>query len=225
MLRNHKPPGDRLQKYYGIIYEIALILSLVIFLVAFKVRLKPEEHKIEQVQKQEAVKMEDVEQTKQQNQPPPPPRPQVPVEVPNDEIVQEQSFDLNTELDLDQKLTLPPPPKQEETKEKKEEEEEIFVIVEQEPKLIGGLESLQQLIKYPQMAREAGIEGRVYVQFIINKNGEVEDPTVIRGIGGGCDQEALRVVKKAKFVPGRQRGRAVRVQFVLPIRFKLEHNS
>lgn len=225
MLSNHKPPGDRLQKYYGITYEIALILSLVIFLVAFKVRFKPEEHKIEQVQQQETVNMEDVVQTKQQNQPPPPPRPQVPVEVPNNEIVQEQSFDLNTELDMDQKLTLPPPPKQEEKTKKNDEEEEVFVVVEQEPKLIGGLNALQQMIKYPQLAREAGIEGRVYVQFIINKNGEVEDPNVIRGIGGGCDQEALRVVKKAKFVPGRQRGRAVRVRFVLPIRFKLERNS
>jgi TonB family protein len=103
-------------------------------------------------------------------------------------------------------------------------EEDYFVVVEDMPELIGGLETLQRNIRYPQMARRAGIEGRVYVQFIVNEEGGVENARVIRGIGGGADEEALRVVQNAKFTPGMQRGRPVRVQYSLPIFFRL-HDS
>lgn len=101
----------------------------------------------------------------------------------------------------------------------------VFVVVENMPRLIGGLKSIQQKIKYPEMARKAGIEGRVYVQFIVGTDGKVENPQVIKGIGGGCDKEALRVVKQAKFKPGVQRGKPVPVQFSLPIVFKLDHGT
>ncbi|WP_249067047.1 energy transducer TonB [Halalkalibaculum roseum] len=73
------------------------------------------------------------------------------------------------------------------------------------------------------MARKAGIEGQVYVQFVVNKEGNVEDPRVTRGIGGGADDEALRCVKQSKFKPGRQRGQPVRVQYSLPVIFKLQN--
>jgi len=102
-----------------------------------------------------------------------------------------------------------------------DEKEDFFVVVEEMPQLIGGLESLASQIEYPEMARRAGIEGRVFIQFIVNEEGEVEHPRVIRGIGGGVDEEALRVVSQAKFTPGVQRGKAVRVQYALPINFRL----
>ena len=73
------------------------------------------------------------------------------------------------------------------------------------------------------MARKAGIEGRVIVQFIVNEEGKVENPRVIRGIGGGCDEEALRAASNALFKPGRQRGEPVRVQYSLPVIFKLQN--
>ena len=90
------------------------------------------------------------------------------------------------------------------------------------PELIGGLGSLQKEIEYPERALRANIEGRVYVRFIVNEKGEVENPEVVRGIGGGCDEEALRVVKMAKFKPGLQRGIPVRVQYNLPIIFRIK---
>ncbi len=90
------------------------------------------------------------------------------------------------------------------------------------PELIGGLAGLQARIKYPEMARRAGIEGRVIVQFIVNEDGTIENPRVIRGIGGGCDEEALKAVSQTKFKPGRQRGEPVRVQYSLPVIFKLQ---
>lgn len=98
---------------------------------------------------------------------------------------------------------------------------DYFVVVEDMPELIGGLRELQRNIRYPEVARRAGIEGRVYVQFVINEQGDVENPQILRGIGGGADEEALRVVRMAKFTPGMQRGRPVRVQYSLPIFFRL----
>lgn len=99
--------------------------------------------------------------------------------------------------------------------------EDHFVAVEKMPELIGGLESIMTKIQYPEEAKKAGIEGRVYVQFIVNKQGDVENAKVIRGIGGGADEEALRVVRQAKFKPGYQQGEPVRVQYSIPIFFQL----
>jgi protein TonB len=90
------------------------------------------------------------------------------------------------------------------------------------PKMIGGQEWLYSNIEYPERARRAGIEGRVIIQFIVNKKGEVENAKVVRGIGAGCDKAALEVIKKARFTIGRQRGRAVRVKMTQAIFFQLQ---
>ena len=105
--------------------------------------------------------------------------------------------------------------------EPEEPEDNFFVVVEQMPQLMGGLKNLQEKVRYPQEARRMGIEGRVTVQFIVNEKGEPTNLRVIRGIGGGCDEEALRLVKQARFKPGMQRGVPVRVQYSLPIVFRL----
>lgn len=104
-------------------------------------------------------------------------------------------------------------------------DDDYFIVVEQMPELIGGLADLQQNIQYPEMAKRAGIEGRVVVQFIVNEEGKVENPQVIRGIGGGADEEALKVVKQAKFKPGMQQGEPVPVQYSLPIFFRLQSDN
>lgn len=101
------------------------------------------------------------------------------------------------------------------------ETEEFFVVVEKMPELKGGMAKLQESIKYPDSARRAGIQGRVTVQFIVNEEGKVENAKVVRGIGGGCDEEALKAVQKAEFYPGYQRGEPVRVQYSLSLTFRL----
>ncbi len=224
-MRRSKLPEDKLKKYYSLLLEIGLIVSLVLAIVAFKVRLQPQNTDKDLTEEQETVNIEDVVRTKHQKEPPTPPRPQVPQEVPNDEVVEEGNININAELNMDQKLDIPAPPDNKGSDTANGNEEQVFVIVEQPPELIGGLQDLQQKIEYPEMARKAGIEGRVHLQFIINKNGEVENPTVVRGIGGGCDKEALRVIKQAEFKPGRQRGRPVRVRYSMPIVFKLDKSN
>lgn len=108
---------------------------------------------------------------------------------------------------------------------KTEPGEDYFVAVEDMPELKGGLADLQKEITYPEEAREAGDEGRVIVQFIVNEQGEVEKPQIMRGVSESLDEEALRVVREAEFIPGRQRGQPVRVQYSLPIVFKLPSST
>ncbi len=101
------------------------------------------------------------------------------------------------------------------------DDREIFTIVEEMPVLLGGANAIYQYLRYPEIARRAGIEGRVIVQFVIDQEGNVVDPVVVRGIGGGCDEAALEAVTNLKFSPGRQRGRPVKVRYSLPITFRL----
>ena len=217
MKNSRKKPKADLRKYYTVFLELGLVVVLIIFIAAMKVDFRSAAQDTDLTEEQEVVEMEEIERTKQEEKPPPPPRPQVPVEVPNDEIVEDQDINLDAEINLDEPLDMPPPPEEE------EEEEDFFVVVENMPELIGGMKKLQGCVKYPEMARKAGIEGRVIVQFVVNKQGNVEDPRVIRGIGGGADEEALRCVKQAEFKPGRQRGQPVRVQYSLPVIFKLQN--
>lgn len=228
--RNLKPnhdirrkPEDNLRNYYTVFLEIGLILALLIMTVLVRIHFTTSETELPVFNEQEAIQMEEIVQTEQRVKVPPPPRPPVPVAVPNDEIIEDVNIDINAELDFDMKLDLPPAPPEQAVNEKEvEEEEDFFVLVEQMPELIGGLQSLQKDIEYPELAIRANIEGRVYVRFIVNEKGEVVSPEIIRGIGGGCDEEALRVVKTAKFRPGLQRGRPVRVQYNLPVIFRLQ---
>ena len=102
-----------------------------------------------------------------------------------------------------------------------EEPTPVFVVVEEMPELIGGLAALQREIRYPVIARKAGIEGRVILQFIIDEQGRVTESKVVRGIGGGCDEEALRAFQTMRFRPGKQRGKPVKVKMSLPVTFRL----
>ena len=105
-------------------------------------------------------------------------------------------------------------------------EEEVFVVVEEEPEFPGGMEALYRYlasnIKYPELAKKEKIQGTVYVSFVVEKDGSVTNIKVLREIGGGCSEEAVRVVRQMpKWKPGRQRGQRVRVQYNLPIKFSL----
>ncbi len=218
MVNERKQAGVDLRRSYNILLQSGLIIALLFIIGLVRINLYSEPPAPPPVEEQEEIMMEEVIQTKQIETPPPPPRPPVPVEVPNDEIIEDEILDLDAELDLDGPLDLPPPPPPSD-----DDEEDFFVVVETMPQLKGGLADLQRKVKYPEMARRAGIEGRVTVQFIVNEQGKVENPRVIRGIGGGCDEAALEAVRQASFSPGMQRGRPVRVQYSLPIVFRLQN--
>lgn len=224
--RKIKKEGADLRDYYVILWETGLVLTLLFFIILFRIDFMPqqeEDHYV--VEAQEEVVMEEIVQTRQREAVPPPPRPPVPVEVPNDEIFEDIDIEIDAELDMFTESRLPPPPPPSAEEEAEDEEEDFFVFVEEMPQLKGDLAELQAQIRYPELARRAQIEGRVHIQFVVNEQGKVEDPQVIRGIGGGCDEEAVRVVKLAEFTPGLQRGKPVRVQYSMPIYFKLREKD
>lgn len=213
-----------MRKRYPVFIEVGFLLALGLLIFAFKVDMQASSDFVVPETEQEVIVLDEIKPTKQIEQPPPPPKPPVPVEVPDDEILEDEALDLDASLDIDEPIadTPPPPPAPVEEEEAEEEEPEIFVIVEDMPELIGGLASIQSKIKYPEIAKKAGVEGRVIVQFVIDREGNVTDPQVVRGIGGGCDEEAVRAVLQAKFKPGKQRGKPVPVRMSLPVTFKLK---
>lgn len=151
-------------------------------------------------------------------QPPPPPPPVVQIEIVKDEeIIHEEEI---PEVEIEEEDEIEPDIIDEEI-----DEEEIFMIVENQPEFPGGNGALfnfiNKNIKYPIQAIEMEIEGMVVVQFVVNKKGEINDVKIIKSLGGGCDEEAIRIVKSMpKWKAGRQRGKPVNVSFNLPLRFQ-----
>lgn len=230
----HRMPGRRrpyredadLRAEYPINVEIGVILSLLVLIFAFRIDLPQQQGDfLIQMEAPETVDIEEIRQTEQETEPPPPPRPPAPVEVPNDIIIKDEPLDLDASLDLDEPVVPqgpPPPPEPEEDEAEEDEEDEIFVVVEERPELIGGMEALHGEIEYPEFAKRAGLEGTVYVEFVITPEGNVDDPRVTRGVHRLLDEEALRAVQQMKFEPGKQRGRPVHVRMALPVRFRID---
>ena len=105
------------------------------------------------------------------------------------------------------------------------EEPLICYVVDKMPEVIGGLDSLQIRLKYPPEALINKVEGKVYVLASVDTTGDVSDVKIIKGIGYGCDEEALRVTSNAKFNPALTRGRKIKCQIVIPIKFELPKNK
>jgi len=224
-----KNPKADLEKRRGLYLEIGLVVVLVATLVAFNVKSYDKEEK-EQFERMVSEEQEEIIiQTQEQELPPPPPPEQPEVttefEVVEDDAEVTNELVVNAEVTEDTKNIEITPVVVDE--EEEEEEQQIFTVVENDPEFPGGMEALYkylaQNIKYPQLARDNNITGRVYVTFVVERDGSITGCRVLRDIGGGCGQEAIRVVKSMpKWTPGKQRGKAVRVQFNLPVNFNLQ---
>ena len=225
-MEQKKNPQADLNKKWWLFYFIGLTVTLGLTLFAFEYKSYDDQGLMELGQVDDDFEdIMDIPPTEQP--PPPPPVVQLPeiIEVPDEEEIEEE-----IEVDLDVEVT-------EETviedivfEEAPEEEEveQIFTIVEDKPQFPGGdaamYKYLGKSIDYPSQARRMGIEGRVFVQFIVGKDGKIRDVQAIKGIGAGCDEEAVRVIKAMpKWKPGKQRGRPVQVRMVLPVFFKLNN--
>ena len=226
-MEEKKSPKANLENKKLMFIQIGMIISLLIAWLAFEHKTYDKREIDPSLLRQtEVVEEEMVEITKQEEQ-----KPQ-PVEVPKQttqlEIVQDdvevEDIEINAEVDQQEVIEEYVPV---EVEEEEVQEQEIFQIVEEMPSYPGGEQKLMEYvaknIKYPQIARETGIQGRVFVGFVVEPDGSVSNVKVLRGIGGGCDEEAMRVVKSMpKWKPGKQRGKAVRVSYMLPVNFKLQ---
>ncbi len=167
----------------------------------------------------------DIQQTQQETTPPPPPPPVKEVEVLNvvEDDVETETIEISSEDNDADTVVIAPPVQVEE-----EEEEVVFVIVETMPEFPGGQQALfkylSENVKYPAIAQENGIQGRVICQFVVNKDGAIVDVEVVRSGGDpSLDKEAIRVIKSMpKWKPGKQRGKAVRVKYTVPVNFRLQ---
>jgi len=212
-----KNPKADLRKLYHRTFEISLIIALVTLIAAFK--FSPDASKIELInpEKPDLITVEDIINTVQKPDIPPPPKaPQLivaTIDNPPDNFLPP---------DIDDYTPVPLPDVPPTKPDVDNSEDIIFVVVEDMPSPIGGLKALQEKVHYTEIARRAGIEGTVYIQAKISKNGDVVDATVIKGLGAGLDEEALNAVKLTKFIPGKQRGRPVNVKMTIPVKFVLK---
>ncbi|MFZ9981913.1 MAG: energy transducer TonB [Cyclobacteriaceae bacterium] len=214
-----------LTKTSTLFFSLGLTLTLGIVLTAFE--WKEMEEQAELLAGKTINTADEIMEVPPTDIPPPPPpqiqQPQV-VEVPDEEEIEEE-----IEVNLDVEMTEDTKIEQIEIKveEPKEDVDEIFTIVEETATPKGGMSAFYKFVssklKYPPQANRMGVEGKVYVEFVINRDGSIVDARVVRGIGAGCDEEAVRVVASSPpWNPGKQRGKAVRQKYTLPIIFKLQ---
>jgi protein TonB len=143
--------------------------------------------------------------------------------VPDDDLLEDEPLRFDAGLEQDGSARVGPATISAEGRETDEEalDEHYFVAVEEMPEPVAGIDAIRRNVRYPDMARNAGVEGMVVVQFVVDDEGAVRDAIVLKGIGAGCDEEALRVIRQTRFLPGRQRGKIVNVKMSIPIRFRL----
>jgi protein TonB len=226
-MEEKKSPKANLENKKLMFMQIGMIISLLIAWLAFEHKSYDKRQIDESLLNREVVLDEEmVEITKQEEQKPQPveqPQQTTQLEIVEDDV-ETEDLNINAEVEQNEVIEEYVAP---EVVEEEVVEQEIFQIVEEMPAFPGGeaklMEYVGKNIKYPQIARETGIQGRVFIGFVVEPDGSVSNVKLLRGIGGGCDEEAMRVVKSMpKWKPGKQRGKAVRVSYMLPVNFKLQ---
>lgn len=222
-----KYPKADLEKYKGLIFGFSMVVTLSMMIMAFE--WKSYDKSVVDLQDRSVNSFEVLNEIPPTEIPPPPPpaitQPSI-VEVPDEEeIMEEVKINIDIEMNEDTRIeaitVLPDVPEVE-----KEDVNAIFTIVETPASPVGGFEAfykdVSNRMNYPAQARRMGIEGRVFVEFVVNRDGSLTDIKVVKGIGAGCDEVAIHVIETApKWNPGKQRGKPVRQRMVLPIIFKL----
>lgn len=226
-MEEKKSPKANLENKKVMFTQIGLIIALLIAWLAFEHKSYDKRELDESLLNREVVLDEEmVEITKQEEQKPQPveqPQQTTQLEIVDDNV-ETEDININAEVEQNEVIEEYVAP---EVVEEEVVEQEIFQIVEEMPAFPGGEQKLMEYvaknIKYPQIARETGIQGRVFVGFVVEPDGSISNVKLLRGIGGGCDEEAMRVIKSLpKWKPGKQRGKAVRVSYQIPVFFKLQ---
>lgn len=239
------PSARKSLRKYILIFIILMALSTLIFIYLVSTNENQEvpekinepkqtslvnDEKIEMDNLVESLNVDDVknverqgtqteEQIQQEILPTAPPQLPAPIDAQLDEVVENNPM-VNIETQNDSKVgdekSLPPPKEINEI----EEEPTYFVAVEEMPEPINGLKGIQEKIVYPEIAKKVGIEGKVFVRAFVDEIGKVTKVELVKGIGGGCDEAAMDAILKTSFKPGKQRGKPVKVEVIIPIVFK-----
>ncbi|MFQ5769165.1 MAG: energy transducer TonB [bacterium] len=210
-----KNPDADLKFKYRKVFELSLLISLVVMVLAFQllrtISLKATETETPDIQ----IEVADIPPTEQIKRPPPPPKPSIPIPTESEDIPEDLTIET-TDLDLSE-IPPPPPPPEEDS------DVNIFVPYDEAPYPIGGFRAIQKALKYPEIARKAGIEGRVIVQVLVSEKGEVVKTRIMKTLGhSGCDEAAVNAIKSVKWKPALQRDKPVKVWVAIPVIFKLK---
>ncbi|MBR77149.1 MAG: energy transducer TonB [Flavobacteriales bacterium] len=212
-----KNPKVDLEKKRSLYLQIGFVIALLLVYAAFEYKNYDKSSYNLGDLNLDDLEEEIIPITKQEQKPPPPPPPPPEIiEIVEDEVEIEEELEIeDTESDEDEIIEI-----------EEEDDDEFFMVVENMPEFPGGdlglMKYIQKNVKYPPIAKEYNITGKVYVQFIVDKSGTVTNVKVVRGVDKNLDAEAVRVVKSLpKYKPGKQRGKPVRVMFTIPINFTL----
>jgi len=219
-----KSPQADLERNKNLFTLIGLVVILGILLMAFEYRASDDN--IASLGELGDMNLEEeiIPITRQEEKPPPPPpKPKVIeiLEIVEDDVELEEELEMeDSEADEETEVEVV------EVEEEESDEVFQFAVIEDKPEFPGGMPALMKYLgsntKFPQIAKENGIQGRVFIQFVIDKKGKVTNVEVVRGVDPYLDKEALRVVKgMPSWKPGKQRGKAVKVSYIVPINFKL----
>lgn len=216
----------------GVFFEVGLALALAILLLAFEWDTSSEEVSQFQTVAEEQIEEEIIPITQQMLKPPPPPPPAPKltdlIDIVEDDTQIDEELEIQDVDDTSENSDVISDVSEiggygtEDTGDT-----EVFIVVEDMPSFPGGnvQKWIAKNVKYPILAMENGIQGKVFIQFVIEKDGSITDVKVLRGVDSSLDKEAARVVKSMpKWKPGKQRGKPVRVSYTLPINFQLSNN-
>ncbi|MDP2363852.1 MAG: energy transducer TonB [Ignavibacteria bacterium] len=205
--------------HYKKYFQTSIIFVLILLIAAFKFSPKRSDPPPIIPEPKPWIDLVDITRTNQITKPPTPPKPPVPQIATND-VIDDNIFNA-TDIDVDAKLSAPPQLEKPSNRIVEVENEE-FRVVEEMPAIIGGLVSILKNIHYTELARRLDIEGRVIIEILVDKNGNICEAEVVKSLFPELDLIALNAVKQAKFTPGMQRGKPVKVRMTIPIVFKLK---
>ncbi len=210
-----KNPEANLKLWYKKVLELGMVISLVIMVILFQIMRAIDLEAVETSTKEIQIEVTDIPPTEQFKRPPPPPKPSIPIPSESEDIPEDLTIEA-TDLDLSDIPPPPPPPEDDDGMN-------IFVPYDEAPSPKGGFRAIQRALKYPEIARKAGIEGRVIVQVLVSEKGRVIRTKVIKSLGhSGCDEAAVKAIKSVKWKPALQRDKPVKVWVAIPVIFRLK---
>jgi protein TonB len=207
-------PTKSLRLDYQRVLELGLVISLGLNIILMQISKKLEVSSNIEKLALDVIRVEDVPQTQQQKQEHAPARPTVPIASEDENLPEDETIDFD-DWEIDDAAPPPPPPEE-------DDEAIVFVPYDEPPEPVGGFAAIQSRLKYPEIARKAGVEGRVLVYAQVDEQGEVIRTRVIQSLGpNGCDEAAEAAIKSVKWKPAKQRDRSVKVWIAVPVDFKL----
>jgi protein TonB len=209
-------PTKALKLEYKKWIEFGLVVALTVTVISMqafkKIMVKGSFEDV----KLEIIQIEDVPLTQQQKQAQAPTRPTVPIASEDEDLPEDETIDF-TDFDLSSDAPPPPPPPEE-----SDDDAIVFVPYDEAPEPIGGYAAIQKHLQYPEIARKAGVEGRVLIYAQVDEQGVVQRTRVITSLGpNGCDEAAIAAIKAVPWKPAKQRERPVKVWISVPVDFKL----